>query len=382
MSYQPYRQDAKTAFGALQVESNTSVLKQIFLYGVNTRLFETSTGGSGVPATVDDSLVKLETGTSASSFSKLTSRIRLKYHGGTGCEALFTAVFNSPVADTIQLAGVFDQDGMGFGYNGTTFGLFRRDRGLEYFTEQKDWNRDKADGNGELPVLDPSKGNVYKIVFQFLGFGALKYYIENPSTGGFVLVHIVEYANTYESTSMGIPNIPYQLYVENKSNTSNIVLRGASVALNLQGEHPRSLLPLSISHSQTVGATEINVLTIRPIDPYLGKANYERFAPIKLSYSTDGFNKAVTIKVYLGATLSAPSWTAYDTSKSYIEYDTSTSTVSGGDSILTYFVNFEESGIIELNELDLRINESFTITSLTTSGNGTLSVAIAFVEDL
>ena len=55
------------------------------------------------------------------------------------------------------------------------------------FIAQADWNRDTFES------LDPQKGNVYEIKYQYLGFGNIDFYVEGNN--GFVLVHRLEYVN-------------------------------------------------------------------------------------------------------------------------------------------------------------------------------------------
>jgi len=53
----------------------------------------------------------------------------------------------------------------------------------EEWVAQANWNRNT------VSWLDPQKGNVYKIEFQYLGFGDINFYVEDPATGTFCLVH-------------------------------------------------------------------------------------------------------------------------------------------------------------------------------------------------
>ena len=97
------------------------------------------------------------------------------------------------------------------------------------WTAQTDWNIDKANNTGALPTIDFTKGNVFAIRFQFLGFGAIQYFIEHPTTGQFCLVHINRYANTNTRPSLNDPSMPLCIEAANSGNTSSLTVKSASV---------------------------------------------------------------------------------------------------------------------------------------------------------
>ncbi|MHA2030019.1 MAG: hypothetical protein ACW99Q_11550, partial [Candidatus Kariarchaeaceae archaeon] len=76
------------------------------------------------------------------------------------------------------------------------------------WTNQEDWNIDTMDGNGPTKmVLNPQKGNVYQIRYQWLGFGELDFYIEDDQTGKFQLVHSIKYTNRNTVPSLRRPSL-------------------------------------------------------------------------------------------------------------------------------------------------------------------------------
>lgn len=84
----------------------------------------TATGGS---VTAVNSEFLCQTGTSVGGYGVLWSRRPAVYFPGYGCEARLTARFTTPVANSLQMAGLFSvNDGMFFGFNGTSFGVMHR----------------------------------------------------------------------------------------------------------------------------------------------------------------------------------------------------------------------------------------------------------------
>ncbi len=66
--------------------------------------------------------------------------------------------------------------------------------------------------------LSPTKGNVYKMQYQYLGFGQLRFFIEDQQTGGFILVHTIDYANRNTVPSFNQTAMSNQLMVHNVTN--------------------------------------------------------------------------------------------------------------------------------------------------------------------
>jgi hypothetical protein len=102
--------------------------------------------------------------------------------------------------------------------------------------------------------LIPTNGNVYRIVFQYLGFGAITFSIENPATGYFMTVHQIKYANTAIVPSVTSPNYKLGFGIEN-STTTPVTIAAASFASFLQGL--RTLSPLYRSYPNIIALNTI-----------------------------------------------------------------------------------------------------------------------------
>ena len=110
---------------------------------------------------------------------------------------------------------------------------------------QNSWNMNTCKDMGSLQqnyllnstgfILDPTKGNVYRIVFQYLGFGSLTFFIENPQTERFIPVHQVKYANTAIVPNVTSPNYKLGFGIENTTNTGTHSISSASFSAFIQG---------------------------------------------------------------------------------------------------------------------------------------------------
>lgn len=116
-------------FGSINTESLTPIFQSDAVYGVNTGLVEATTGSGGT-ATSSDSNFVCTTGTSVGGFGAIQSRKRLRYRPGQGVVGRFTAAFTTGVASSAQVAGFgHAEDGVYFGYDGTSFGILYSRRG-------------------------------------------------------------------------------------------------------------------------------------------------------------------------------------------------------------------------------------------------------------
>ena len=124
-------------FGSVHAENLTPIFQTDAVYGINPQQVVATTGLSvGIGAgsatnTGTSNLFKCSTGTTQYSFASMQSRRRLRYRPGQGVVARFTALFSSPVANSILVARVGTSEcGYFFGYNGTSFGILHSTGGV------------------------------------------------------------------------------------------------------------------------------------------------------------------------------------------------------------------------------------------------------------
>ncbi len=238
----------------------------------------------------------------------------------------------------------------------------------ETITAQTAWNRDRflfsTDPANSLSrvTLDPTKGNVFQIRYQWLGFGKIDYFIENPSPGELVLVHRIEYSNANTVPSVNNPTLPLCAIAENTSNTSDIILKVGSMAGLIGG---RNEVP-GVEHSYGtdtagIGTTETPVLSIHNHTIFQSVINRIRVKLIKLSASSDG-NKPATLRVRLNPTLTGASFSAIDASTSVIRLDTSATVVTGGKVLFTESISSGAPAKPDFSNLELILHVGETLT--------------------
>ncbi len=261
----------------------------------------------------------------------------------------------------------------------------------DVWVAQSSWNgADIFDGNGVTGVtLDPTKGNVFQIDFQYLGFGAIRFYIEDPDDGELHIVHQIEYANANTRPSLDNPTLPLYACAKNTSNATNITLKTASMAAFVDGV-PRNNDPLrGISNQKTLTGTasETPILSIRVAETFGTSINRSK---IKINFVAAAVEhtKPVQIKFYANPELTSASWTAVGGSESAVFYDisaTAVSTANRGTFLHGIALGKTGNGQISLIDDDLFAEfspgDSLVVTALPNSANGAeCTVSINFTE--
>lgn len=356
----------RSAFDELLVTEPTPQVQLQFPYNINSSLVDISSSGDGAVTQVDNK-AHLETGAASNSVAVLKSKRSLKYHSGQGAMVRFTALFTEGVADSLQIIGIGDEnDGFFVGFNGTQFGVLKRHEASDVWVYRTDWNRDIADGSGKLPNIDLTKGNVFQIKYQWLGFGSVKFYLENPTDGKLILIHTIEFANSSTLTSIHNPTIPLYARTENFSNATNIYLETPSMAAFIEGRiaEEASALFKSKGNAKIGITTELNILTIRNRGIYHSLVNRVRIRPMLMTLTNEG-TKDVEFKLVKDTTLGGtPSYSFIDEADSVVEYDTAGTTLTGGEELLTLAVAKNSSLVFPIPfKFYLSPDETLTISA-------------------
>ena len=115
-----------SAFGEPLAISPTAVVQLDAIYGTTTDVIQTYTNGTGASAGSVDGLFRVRSGTSQGGYGVLRSKRFVRYRPGQGIQCRMTAGFTTGVANSLQFAGLANQENrVGFGFNGTRFGVVR-----------------------------------------------------------------------------------------------------------------------------------------------------------------------------------------------------------------------------------------------------------------
>ncbi len=365
-------EDQKTSFGELSVAEQTPHVQVMFAYNINADLATTTVADGGTAAAAGGLLV-LSTGTDAAGVATIDSVNVLRYGAGQGGIVRFTTVFTEGVADSQQIAGLGDDvDGFFVGYNGTSFGVMRRSGGVDDWIAIEDWNRSVPVPSPEnrrgyslrynVPIeLDFTKGQVWQIRYQWLGFGEIEFSVENPNTGSFEIVHRIQYANSAVVPSILNPTLPMHMSVKNTGNTSSLVLKSSSMYAAIDGKEPDLFTRNSVSAEAASSATEAVFLTIRNRATYVSITNRVRALLDMLILTVDTGNLQ-KFRVLRNASLTGASFSDVSTNTSIMEVDTSASAFSGGTELMSIPMPGAMVFSLDIASLDLSLNPGDSIS--------------------
>jgi len=259
----------------------------------------------------------------------------------------------------------------------------------EQFIPRSQWNVDRMDGGQFSPsgiVLDPTKGNVYEVQFQYLGYGDAYFYIVNGQTGRPALVHVVRNANTRTSTVLRNPNLYLTWESKNTGTGTSVTMYGASGGAFVEG--PVTFLGAQFSVppvSVTAGAgTETPVLSLRADTVYTGRVSTAQLQIDRISVACDG-TKTVAFRVYKNSTLTAPRWQAVNSATSASSYDQSATGFSVGSGTLVYAFSVAKTSNATESLTDialfLQAGDYLTITATSANAND-VTATITWIEDI
>ena len=247
------------------------------------------------------------------------------------------------------------------------------------FVPQTEWNLDKADGTKILPDLDWTKGNVFQIQYQWLGFGLLMFSVENPSTGKYVHVHHIEYAGANILASLANPHLQLCVLSENTTNTTDIVTKVGSMGGFVEGRTNGTHFHNGVEGSAlAVGTTETPIVSIHNKRTYVSKLNKIRIRLIFASVAADG-NKNVTFRFKFNPTLINADFVEVESDLSIVEVDTSATLITEGDEQFTVGVSKIGSETIPLATSSFFLNPGDTVTiTAQSAAAGTADVTCSF----
>ena len=380
----------KSSFGELAVSNLTPILQLSFAYNNHPQLVNTAVTGSGT-ITNTDHMGVVSTGAAINSTANMGSKIPIKYRPGQGIISRFSAMFTPGVVGSTQMIGIFDSDGIGFGYDGADFGLFHLIGGTIAWIHQTNWNLDKMDGTGPSGAninFGNSKGNVFEVKFQFLGFGGLSFFVENPGTADFVKVHVIGYSNTAVVPNFEIPSFPLCIKVENTTNNTDIIVKSASMMGGVEGK---------IVYYGPQFTDIWNTLTVQKnIETFIVgwqvKTTFQSYSSKILAYgtkitmSTGRNDRAQILRLYKNSTFTSPVWTDISSSQSVVQKLTS-GTWNNDGSLMTQQIIpgksdlFQQVFDISNTSLYGSPGENLIITLEGIEGSGSSTGSLSWLED-
>lgn len=349
------------------------------------RTYEVTTpaggGGSSVVVTLDSVVfnISVASGTAAENAQEISENTFTGWHTeADGDYVHFLADFAEAKMGTFSVTG-----SGAFATTGTSNAIGVS--AVDDWVYQEDWNMDKFDGTGPSgQTIDPSKGNVYEIRLQYLGFGAVDFLIEDEETGAFVIAHRYKYANANVIPSSSDPTYAMGTRVSNVSSATSVTVKMASMfgavegARFLSGPNHGADSSGAVSSETPVLSLRNNIVFIDGVD----KANLRDIFPSFVSVAATGSNKPLSVHVVINAVLTNPLWeTVSDHGISSI--DSSATGFTGGTVIFSTSYPGDGSSIFNLAEvnLDIRPGDILSLVLIPTGTAADYTASITWEED-
>jgi hypothetical protein len=354
-----------------------------FEYNNSTYDVTNSVTGTGTSSN-SGSLAIVSTGAGVGT-SKFVTKRDTAYRPAQEVYAFFSAVYSSGEANTSQSAGIYDaNDGMFFGYSGTTFGLNIRKGASDTFVAQSSWNKDKLDGTKLNFTLDPTKLNQYMVSYGWLGISPISFYVYCGEANGWVLVHVIDYTNTQTTVSILSPCLPVTWEVARTSGSGAKTVGICSIAAgSIQGVHSHAghRVFAGTKSKTLVAGVETYIATFQNKSTFQSLANKVSTEAAFFGASTDG-TKSVNFKFYRNSTVTTPTYVDVDTNNSVTAVDT-VGTWSGGTFEFSIPMAKVDTSTLDLGaghiHLELLPGETMSITG-TSAGASDVEIAFRWEE--
>jgi hypothetical protein len=336
----------RSAFGEILTAQYEILTGWSFYGNVNPGLVNSATGTeNGGSISHSSPFAVLNSGSDPDGKAQITTYKTSRYIPGYGGRAIFTVIFDTPQENSQQVIGLIDDDnGWGFGYNGLQFGIVRLNKGTENWTYQDDWNRDLR------AILNPQRGNVYDIKYEWLGFGMQYFSIENE-IGDIAIVHAIAYANENTETSIGSPNLPLRAYVKNTGNTTPLILKTPSASAGIDGDGTNEALSLTLGDGvrKIISTSGVGQPVISFYNPttWLGQMNRTFIQALRMIFACDG-NKPMQFRVLANAAPTDGTFEFVEEQLSSVQVNKTFTAYTGGVEIAFFPISKSDSLPIDL----------------------------------
>jgi len=247
------------------------------------------------------------------------------------------------------------------------------------FIPSGSFNLDKLDGFGPSGIdLDPQKGNVFQIGFQYLGFGNATFGVEDPNTGRIRDIHVIKNANSRTTPVLKNPNVSVLATSANIGGTTSKKLKTASMAGFIEGE-VRNLDPKFTETFSFSGVNEqeyVPLALLKLNRVFNGESCFGEIDILRSGASNQANNQTLTVAFFKRAEVSGVVDFKYvDQENSVVSYsslDPNTQTITNLSEITPFFsfvVGSASSESIDITDLafTLSIGDSLLIAIKTTA---------------
>ena len=244
------------------------------------------------------------------------------------------------------------------------------------FIAEADWS-EKPNGLGN----DRTKGNVFAISFQYLGYGAVGFFEESKATGRYVLVHIYSPVGDRILPTMRNPSFRIGWSSTNLTNTTAITVKGGSVAGFIEGFRVNTDESQGYTHTQTgVTTTLTNILSLRSRYEFNGLRNFGEILLQIVGISSDS-TKPIEVSIIKNPIFATTlEYANADTNESISQISTSSVEVTGG--VVIASGAGDAIDLAALNQILIAGDEVTIAANITSGANSAITASMSTFEDL
>ena len=370
-------------FGTLRVQSN---ITQIMNYEVTTGSSDIQNATVTLDGTASTGPLTVSALTTGTVYELATFDYNTIFPGWKATTSGSNVCFQKTAGG--EATGVFSISYPSSGAGTFVTGIIGADA-VNDFIPQTSWNVDTMDGTGSTlnpsnVLLDPLKGNVYTLKYQYLGFGLIEYGIEEPIGGEFVPVHRTKYANANIIPSLATPSFPFSFTCRSTSGIVPITMKCGSFAGFNQGSIVNLGPQRSFSKFDTsITTTDTPFFSIRNDLLFNEKTNQTEIRNELITIANEG-GKGAIVSLRENALLNNTAFFfPVAIGRSPIWIDTEATSYTGGNVLGEYSLTGGTDVVIDLNRLNSIVspNSSLTITARSVQTTTDLSVSMQWVEN-
>ena len=267
------------------------------------------------------------------------------------------------------------------------------------FVPQASWNgADILDGNGlSGTTLDTTKGNVYQIKYQWLGYGTLTFFIESANTNGFQVVHTIDYPNNFTVPSLAPPSHRATVLArttDGSTPASTLTLKSPCLFGAIEGDSSSkgSVGRYSLFKNRIglLDDQETHFLTLRNNYVYNNRLVSHLVTLVNLSITSESRRPAlvrIRKNVNPNPTLSDPAdynnWQYVKKDQSSCSFDDTSESIDGGDFINSFTLASSDAKTFDLREFGIELiqGESVSISVETSNIDNDYTVSLTWFEE-
>ena len=314
------------SFGRLRTSNPYTLYDHQFQYNKGLLFWnEKITGGASSTHIPLESSVSLSVSSSGDEIIRQSKKYS-RYVPGKSQLIYFTFVLGNASDGVHKRVGYYDNNnGIFLEQNGSNISWCVRSKASGSVVDTKvyseDWNIEK------YPEIDISTAQIGVIDVEWLGVGRVR--VGFVKDGKIVYVHEFLHTNRLNKVYMTTANLPIRYEIKRNSGSGVSTLKQICCSVSSEGGYEKRGLSFSASNG-TAGktlTTRTPILSIRPRTAFNSIENRVLIEPNSIEMLATV--NPIFFEVIYNGTLNSPSFSNVD-SNSAVEYDTSSTTISGG----------------------------------------------------